>query len=92
MAIKSSVQKLKTDITIRYAIALFLIAVLSTFAFFFLHSAIKDSDSTAYIVNVSGKQRMLSQHIALDVHRIHISLLHHRKDKQLHNNISRQLL
>jgi len=92
MDIKNSVRQLKISITIRYAVALSLIAILSTFAFFFLHSALKDSNSTAYIVNISGKQRMLSQHIALDVHRIHESLLHHEGHSHIHSNLSRQLL
>lgn len=63
--------KLKRDIVYRYSIALTLIAILSTIAFFNLFSALKASDSTGIIVNISGKQRMLSQHIALDVYKIH---------------------
>ena len=48
----------------RYSIAILLIAILSTSAFFILKLALHSSDSTAYIVNISGKQRMLSQRIA----------------------------
>jgi len=92
MATTRSIRQLKIGITLRYSIALGLIAVLSTFAFFFLHSALKDSNSTAYIVNISGKQRMLSQHIALDVHRIHENLLHHEGHAHTHNNLPRQQL
>jgi len=92
MTTSLSIRQLKTGITIRYVMALSLIAILSTFAFFFLHSALNDSDSTAYIVNISGKQRMLSQHIALDAHNIYENLLHHREGRQLHNNLSRQSL
>ncbi len=58
-------------ITRRYLTAVLIIALLSTGAFVALKSALNDSDSTALVVNISGKQRMLSQHIALDVHRIH---------------------
>ncbi|MDX1352939.1 MAG: diguanylate cyclase, partial [Thiomicrorhabdus sp.] len=54
----------------RYALALFLIASLSTLAFTGLILALKGSDSSAYLVNISGKQRMLSQTIALDAYRI----------------------
>ena len=48
----------------RYSIAILLIAILSTSAFLILKLALHSSDSTAYIVNISGKQRMLSQRIA----------------------------
>jgi two-component system cell cycle response regulator len=55
--------------TRRYLLAVLIIALLSTSAYYTLQSALSDSDATAYIVNLSGKQRMLSQHIALDAHR-----------------------
>lgn len=48
----------------RYSIAILLIAILSTSAFLILKLALHSSDSTAYIVNISGNQRMLSQRIA----------------------------
>lgn len=57
-------QELKSSFTRRYVIAISLIALLSTGAFYFLHLGLKTSDSTALIVNMSGKQRMLSQRIA----------------------------
>ncbi len=57
-------QQLKTIFVKRYLIAIFLIALLSTSAFFILYSALKQSESTAFIVNLSGKQRMLSQRVA----------------------------
>lgn len=60
------------SITRRYLLAVSIIAFLSVSAFFTLRSALSDSDSTAYIVNLSGRQRMLSQHIALDAHRLYI--------------------
>ncbi len=68
-----NVHQLEKSITHRYTLAVFLIALLSTGAFYALKSALSDSDSTALIVNISGKQRMLSQHIALDVHRVYRS-------------------
>lgn len=63
-------KSVQSGITYRYIVALSLIAILSTVAFYTLLTAIQSTNSTAYIVNISGKQRMLSQHIALDVHRI----------------------
>ncbi len=67
----SNIQDLKKSISKRYKLALALIALLSTIAFFALSSALKEAEHTAFLVNISGKQRMLSQHIALDVHRLH---------------------
>ena len=49
---------------VRYVIAVSLIAILSSAAFYALILALKTSDSTAFLVNISGKQRMLSQKIA----------------------------
>jgi diguanylate cyclase (GGDEF)-like protein len=68
---EESIIEQKAHITRRYVLALSLIAMLSTIAFYSIHRVLKESDKTAYIVNISGKQRMLSQHIALDVHRMH---------------------
>ncbi|MBN2894435.1 MAG: diguanylate cyclase [Campylobacterales bacterium] len=52
------------NITRRYAVAISLIALLSTVAFYFLYLALQESEATALVVNISGKQRMLSQRIA----------------------------
>jgi len=65
------IKQLDKNITLRYITALSLIAILSSIAFYSLQSALINTSSTGYIVNISGKQRMLSQHIALDVYRIY---------------------
>jgi len=56
---------LKKTLTIRYAIALSLIACSFISAFIILKTQISQNEKDAYIVNVSGQQRMLSQRIAL---------------------------
>ena len=56
--------ELKSNFTKRYVIAISLIALLSSGAFYVLNLALKQSDSTALVVNISGKQRMLSQRVA----------------------------
>ncbi|SFV55318.1 diguanylate cyclase (GGDEF domain) [hydrothermal vent metagenome] len=71
-------KNLEKRITLRYASALFIIAILSTSSFYTLYKFLEESSSTAYIVNISGKQRMLGQHIALDVHRVYHSLQNHK--------------
>lgn len=71
-------ETLKETFTKRYILALFLVALLSTAAFFILHMALKSSDSTAYIINVAGKQRMLSQRIASLLQQYHLQCYFHK--------------
>ncbi len=52
------------NLTKRYVLALSLIALLSTIAFVTIHWALKTTEATALTVNMSGKQRMLSQRIS----------------------------
>jgi len=49
--------------TIRYVIALTIIAVLSCTAYFSLNAVIQSEEKNAAILNISGRQRMLSQRL-----------------------------
>ncbi|GKT11061.1 MAG: two-component system, cell cycle response regulator [Thiomicrorhabdus sp.] len=70
-SIISELGRLHTALTIRYLIAISLVAVLSVVAFLTMDSVIKGMDNNALLVNMSGKQRMLSQYIALDAYRVY---------------------
>ncbi|WP_052452093.1 diguanylate cyclase [Noviherbaspirillum autotrophicum] len=52
-------------LTWRYIVALTLVAMLTTAAWLSLHLVISEQKSTAAVVNISGRQRMLSQRTAL---------------------------
>ena len=67
----NSIKQLRRSMAYRYLLALSIIGVLSTGAFYSLITALEGADSTALVVNMAGKQRMLTQHISLDVHEIH---------------------
>lgn len=48
--------KLKKTITIKYLIALSLIAILSSIAYSVLQKVLVESENTAYLVNISGNK------------------------------------
>lgn len=83
------IEKLKLGVTRRYLIAVGIITVLSVAAYWVLNSTLKGADEVAYVVNVSGKQRMLSQTIALDAHRL--VLLRQQLDEAATNSVSAQM-
>lgn len=60
--------KLVRALTLRYVLALSLVALFSTGAWVSLKLVIDAQDSTAALVNVSGRQRMLSQRVAMLSH------------------------
>ena len=56
---------LRQPLTMRYSIALLLIASVMTVTYITLLTQVKLNEQDAYIINISGQQRMLSQRIAL---------------------------
>jgi len=58
-------QTISFYLTFRYILALGLLSILSLGSYFILKENIKDQKNSAAIVNISGRQRMLSQRIAL---------------------------
>lgn len=84
---------LQKSIRLKYVVGLTLIALLSTVSFYVLYKTLEESRNTAYIVNISGKQRMLSQHIALDIHRLYKEIIDGRDtEKIIYSNGSLQIL
>ncbi len=71
----------------RYILALALIAILATAVFIGMYLVIKTTESSAALINVSGRQRMLSQRIGLFAH----DLLH-EKDESVRNQCRKDLL
>lgn len=53
------------DPTKAYVLGLLMIAVMAFSAFMIMNTVISSNKQTATIINVSGKQRMLSQRLAL---------------------------
>lgn len=58
-------KKFFSALTFRYSFALGLLAILSLISYFILKENIRAEEDSAAIVNVSGRQRMFSQRIAL---------------------------
>lgn len=58
-------------LTLRYLLALTLIAGVIIFSYFLLIQRLSLNDNDAYIINISGMQRMLSQRIALTAREVH---------------------
>ena len=62
---KIDLRSLERGLTFRYAIALVLIGCVILASYFVLVHKISDQEKDAYVINISGMQRMLSQRIAL---------------------------
>ena len=61
----SQEDRLARELTIRYALVLAVIAGLSLGAYLIMKQAISANESSAALINVSGRQRMLSQRITM---------------------------
>ncbi len=64
----SQIRKL---ITQKYMVALLVIGLLDTFSFATLLIVINLNKDNAYLINISGRQRMLSQRITLELNQFH---------------------
>ncbi|MAF76539.1 MAG: hypothetical protein CME60_00130 [Halobacteriovoraceae bacterium] len=73
--------ELKNKITRKYLIALIIVGLLDTVSFTALLLAINFNKDNAYLVNISGRQRMLSQRITLILNQIENS------DKEDNSNL-----
>lgn len=81
--ITKELSRLYRGLTARYVIAISLVAVLSIAAFMTMNTVIKGMDKNNYLINLSGKQRMLSQYIALDAYRVYSAEQAHLYDSEL---------
>lgn len=73
------------SLTASYLIALAILIIWSTFAFFTMQDLIKSQEKYGKLINLSGKQRMLSQKISLETH---LFLWNNTKIDNLKNLIS----
>ena len=64
------VEAIKRSLTIRYTLAIGIIFTLLLSSYFIITEQISRNAKSAYIINISGMQRMLSQRIAYLVHEI----------------------
>ena len=83
-------EELKGNFTRRYLLAILLSTFFSTIAFFILHSALKFNNSTEIVVNISGKQQMLSQRIASQSQQFYRDILDKKARK--YENVSESAL
>jgi two-component system cell cycle response regulator len=89
---KVNFETISKKITLRYVLALGIIAVLSLSAFVILKQALQKSYNIASVVNISGKQRMLSQRLALDAYRLQETFKDaNRFDERYRNSIIKSL-
>ncbi|MFC1684890.1 diguanylate cyclase domain-containing protein [Pseudomonadota bacterium] len=61
----TNLETFTSGVAAKYRIALGLIAILSCIAYFSLSAVIEEEENSAAVVNLSGRQRMLSQRIVL---------------------------
>jgi len=84
--------ELKKLITKKYLIALIVIAILDTLSFASLLLAINLNKDLAYLVNISGKQRMLSKEITLYVHQYQLAKIDKEKESIKKDALERMAL
>ena len=63
-------RRLQRALTLRYCVGLALVAIILISGYAFLAQRLKANASDAYIINIAGMQRMLSQRIALSATRL----------------------
>jgi len=63
----NNIKQLQKNILTKYIVALGILALFATIAFYILHISLKEYNNMGYVINLSANQKTLTQQITLDV-------------------------